>query len=201
MKSTDLGSMKRILRILIALFGSVFSAGLTSASMCGPSQGLTSRPRWADVVCAHVPYAWLVLIPILFAFFHFLLGRSCAPFRRHIVVVLWLIYGLYGCVFWIDWQRGWTALYPLASIAAAVGVALQKFWGRLLVYAMSALFIAGWCWGTAVAARAGTFPGPSVLFTVLQLMPGTAFVLLALFSCYVVTPLSAPTPASRSPGA
>ena len=78
------------------------------------------------------------------------------------------------------------AIGPAASIAAAVGVALRKWWSRPLVLLLALLFVGTWLYYTWLATTAGFYRGWPLRNVVISLLPGLFFSSIAVFCCYVV---------------
>ena len=180
--------MKLMVRLVVALFGAVFGALLLSVQACSYAARQADRPRWADFICGHnVGYQWIVSLPLLFVLLLTLLSTPLSRFRRTLVVMVLAVYGFYGVIQSFSSPLAWTALFPPAVLAAAVGVALRARWARYLVYALTGVFVITWGYSIWVAANAGYFESSGPGRSLLSLMPGVAFVLLGLFCCYVVT--------------
>lgn len=114
--------------------------------------------------------------------------------------MLLAVYGVYGVIQSVAPPLAWTALFPPALLAAAVGVAINTRWARSLVYALTLVFVTTWGYSIWVAANAGYFQSSGPARSLLSLMPGIAFVLLGLFCCYVVTTTpSVANPSGRGP--
>jgi hypothetical protein len=174
--------MKSIIRILIALFGAFF--GSLQINMISCRHGIPERP-WSHWFCENQLWTWPVLLLVLFTALMLLLGKHFVAFRRPISVFLLLLYGVYGILYAIEWRVWWPALVPIGSVLAAVGIALRKVWGRLIVCAFSLVFTLYWCWSVAYAVLSGYMTSVRPLEAALSLVPGIAFVLLAGFCCYV----------------
>ncbi len=119
--------MKVLIRACIALFGAVFGSLVASVSTCSYAASRSPWPHWADFVCGHNVWAlWLVTAPLFFAVTALLLGRHVIRFRRHMVVVLLVMYGLHGTVHLVSINAWSMALLPVATLVAAGGVALVE---------------------------------------------------------------------------
>jgi type IV secretory pathway VirB6-like protein len=125
--------------------------------------------------------------PLFFAVIALLLGRHVIRFRRHMVVVLLVMYGLYGTAHLVSIHAWSMAFLPVATLVAASGVALRKSWPQYLVYVLSLLWVAQWSYYVWRAANSGYFRSSGVELSALSLMPGAAFLVLIIFCCYVVT--------------
>jgi hypothetical protein len=180
--------MKVLIRACIALFGAVFGSLVASVSTCSYAANRSPWPHWADFVCGYNVWAlWLVTAPLFFAVTALLLGRHVIRFRRHMVVVLLVMYGLYGTVHLVSINAWSMALLPVATLVAAGGVTLRKRWAQYLVYVLSLLWVAQWSYYVWRAANSGYFQSSGVELSVLSLMPGTDFLVLIIFCCNVVT--------------
>jgi hypothetical protein len=74
------------------------------------------------------------------------------------------------------------------SLVACYGTAMLRPWSRYLVYVLTALFIAGWCYSVYSGAAVGYFSVfvPSRVLVAKALAPGLALVVLScLASLYV----------------
>jgi hypothetical protein len=78
------------------------------------------------------------------------------------------------------------AIVPVASVAAAVGVALHQAWSRVLVLLLAGLFVGTWILSLWLASSAGAFHGWSARNIVISVLPGAFFSSLAVFCCFVV---------------
>src|SRR5215467_5313959 len=126
--------MKVLIRVGVALFGAMFGSLAASVSTCSYAASRSPWLRWADFVCGHNVWVfWLLSALPLFVLFTVLLGRHAKRFRRQMVVVLLTIYGVYALIHVATIKAWWVALFPLATLVAAVGVALSKRWSKYLV--------------------------------------------------------------------
>jgi hypothetical protein len=191
--------MKALIRMGVALFGALFGSLAVSVSTCTFAASRSPWPHWADFVCGHNVWAlWLLSAPTLFALLAVLLGSPLRRFRRHMVVGLLAIYGVYGLAHLVGIDAWWMALFPVAMLVAATGVALGKRWARYLVYVLSLVWVTQWSYYAWIAGNSGYFRSLGVERSVLSLMPGTAFLLAVTFCCYVVSTLQPTAEIGRS---
>jgi hypothetical protein len=89
------------------------------------------------------------------------------------------------CAFalWFGWtQRRWPMLaVGLVAGFACVGAANMQRWSRFVVFAMSAGLASTWLYSIYAAARVGYFHPLAWITIMLQLIPGIALLLVALF--------------------
>jgi hypothetical protein len=95
-------------------------------------------------------------------------------------------YGLWGLM--SCWQtHAWvSAIGPVASIVAAVGVALRKLWCRPLVLLLALFFVGTWIYYMWHASVTGFYHGWPLRNVVISFLPGLFFSSVAMFCCYVV---------------
>jgi hypothetical protein len=131
--------MKAFTRVLIALFGAFFVSLYAQVSVCRP--GIPEQPsnQW---LCGHrlLP-TWLLLIPVFFIALMLLLGKHCVAYRRTMSVLLLSTYGIYAAFESVKLHAWWQVSFSVAMLLAAVGIALRKRWGSVLVCALSLLFV------------------------------------------------------------
>lgn len=102
-------------------------------------------------------------------------------------IVIWLIsamlvaYGAYNI--WAIYLTGdyWFSLWVVACFAGAVGLVLSKSWSQYFVYAVSFFTVGGWLYVTISIAIQG-WPYPSVVKTVISLVPGIFLTLVCVLS-------------------
>ena len=153
-KSPQTGVIKAAARMLIALFTAFFGTVQLSMTVCRIDPGAA----WTDWLChTHRFASPLVSFAFLFALTLLVLSRRSATFRRPFAVLLLLAYALYSVVDTFEFRFWWLALLTVATLIAAIGVALKARWGALVTYAISALFVIYWSWGVITAARVGFF--------------------------------------------
>jgi hypothetical protein len=175
--------MKAFTRVLIALFGAFFVSLYAQVSVCRP--GILEQPsnQW---LCGHrlLP-TWLLLIPVFFIALMLLLGKHCVAYRRTMSVLLLSTYGIYAAFESVNLHAWWQVSFSVAMLLAAVGIALRKRWGSVLVCALSLLFGVYYIWSVGVAVHSGYLKTVRPLEAALSFVPGIAFGLLAGFCCYV----------------
>ena len=105
------------------------------------------------------------------------------PLGMLITVALLAIYAAYA--FWTtcvdkSWVHGGLGV---VSLVACYGAAMLRTWSQYLVYLLTALFIAGWCYSVYSGAKVEYFGFffPSYAAAIRPLVPGFA---LVLFSCF-----------------
>lgn len=185
--------IKSLIRVAAAMFAALFGALALSVQICTYAMHRTAWPHWADLVCGHnVGVQWLLSAPAIFVLTSLLLGKTLRRFRPYVAVLLLAIFGIYGLVNLLGTPNWWKTGFPAAALVAAVAVATGQRWARFLVYALSLLFAGDWLYFVWRAAVSGAFRDTGAEMTALSLLPGAAVVLLAAYSCYVVTsqPLS-----------
>lgn len=79
-----------------------------------------------------------------------------------------------------------SAIGPILSAAAALGVAYRKHWSRWLVLLLVVLFVGTWIYWISVAAISGFYRTRPLQYTIISLIPGSAFCAVAVFCVYVV---------------
>jgi len=107
--------------------------------------------------------------------------KLITPIGMLITVALLALYAAYA--FWtahIDksWIYGFLGLL---SLVACYGAAMLRVWSQYLVYLLTALFIAAWCYSVYAAAVVGFFSFffSSHVLAIKTLVPGFALVLLS----------------------
>jgi len=175
--------MKSFIRVLIALYGAFFASLYGQVSAC-PS-GTLEQP-WKEWLCGHrlLP-TWLLLIPVLFIAFMFLLGKHSLAYRRTMSVLLLSTYGIFAAFETVNSHAWWQVPFSVSVLLAAIGIALRKKWGSVLVCALSLVFAVIYAWSVVTGIQSGYIKTVRPLEAVLSFMPGIAFGLLAGFCCYV----------------
>ena len=115
--------------------------------------------------------------------------KLITPMGMLITVALLAVYATYA--FWTAYtDQSWLyALLGVLSSVACVGTALLRPWSQYLVYALTALFIVGWCYSVYAGAVVGYFSFffESTAAAAKALAPGMALVILscsASWNCY-----------------
>jgi hypothetical protein len=177
-----MNALKTSIRLLVTLFAALFGTLQLSMTI----QALLPADAWVRQMChAHPIVSPGLSFVTLFAITLLVLSRRCAAWRLPLAVVVLASYGIYEIVEAVHYRAWSLALAPLVALGSAVGVGLRASWGAFLTCALSTFFVVYWIWGVVTAARNGTFVSRSALIDVLMLVPGTAFLLLAGFCCYV----------------
>lgn len=180
--------VKAAIRIAGALFGALFGSLAVSVQVCTSAAHAPTWPHWADIVCGHnIWLQWLMSIPVLFALLSFLLGASVRRSRVHIVVLVLAAFGIYAAFNSLENRSWWWVEVPVLALAAAFGVALRKRWARYVVYALTLVYAVAWGYSICRGVVVGLFHEYGAARSVLSLLPGIAFALVAAFCCYVVT--------------
>ena len=115
--------------------------------------------------------------------------KLITPWGMLVTVALLAVYATYS--FWSAYagQSGLYALLGAVSAVTCVGTALLRPWSQYLVYALTALFIVGWCYSVYAGAVVGYFSFffESTAAAAKALAPGMALVILscrASWNCY-----------------
>jgi len=112
--------------------------------------------------------------------------KLITPIGMLITVALLALYAAYA--FWtahIDksWIYGFLGLL---SLVACYGAAMLRVWSQYLVYLLTALFIAAWCYSVYAAAAVGFFSFffSSRLLAIKALAPGLVLVMLSCLASW-----------------
>jgi len=170
--------MKLLVRVLAGLFIAAFVTLSISIAACPPDREVS--------FCGPRPWVrWAVCFPLVFILLFFGLSERLKRYRRYAVVALLGLYGIYGLT---DpaWWHSWWVVPSIALLIAALGVALKFPWARSLVWMLAAVFVVLWVYSIWAAERAGYFLDSSAGVALLSLVPGSVFLLAAIFCCYVV---------------
>ena len=107
--------------------------------------------------------------------------KLITPIGMLITVALLVLYASYA--FWTAYvDRSWlSALLGVLPLVACFGTAMLHAWSQYLVYLLTALFIAAWCYSVYAGATVGFFSFfySSHLLAAKALAPGAALVLLS----------------------
>ena len=107
--------------------------------------------------------------------------KLITPIGMLITVALLALYAAYA--FWTAYvDRSWLyAFLGVLSLVACFGTAMLRAWSQYLVYSLTVLFIAGWCYSVYAGAAVGffSFSYSSHLLAVKALAPGIALVVLS----------------------
>jgi hypothetical protein len=114
--------------------------------------------------------------------------KLITPIGMLITVALLALYAAYA--FWTAYVDN-SALYGLLgllSLVACYGTAMLRPWSQFLVYLLTALFVAVWCYSVYAGAVAGFFSFffPSHVLVIKALAPGFALVVLSCLASWNV---------------
>jgi hypothetical protein len=126
--------------------------------------------------------------------------KLITPLGMLITVALLAVYAAYA--FWTAYvDQSWLyGLLGVLSFAASYGTAVLRPWSQFLVYLLTTLFVAAWCYSVYQGAAVGFF---SIFFSsqalvMKALAPGLALVVLScVASCYVFNYFRRPQPLSQ----
>jgi hypothetical protein len=107
--------------------------------------------------------------------------KLITPIGMLITVALLALYATYA--FWTAYvDRSWLyALLGVLSLVACFGTAMLRAWSQYVVYLLTTLFIAAWCYSVYAGAAVGFFSFfySSNLLAAKALAPGFALVMLS----------------------
>jgi len=114
--------------------------------------------------------------------------KLITPMGMLIALALLVVYAVYAFrTAYIDesWIYG---LLGVLSLAACYGTAMLRAWSQYLVYSLTALFIAAWCYSVYAGAAVGYFSFffSSNLLAAKALAPGFALVALSCVASWNV---------------
>ena len=114
------------------------------------------------------------------------MAKSPTPAPILITVALLALYSAYSL--WTAISAGSWISYAIAAVAAAgcVGAAMLRPWSQFLVYPLTAVFVATWCYSIYSAATVGYFGLFSAPEMARSLAPGIFLTLLSCFCSYAV---------------
>ena len=114
--------------------------------------------------------------------------KLITPIGMLITVALLALYAAYS--FWTAYvDQSWIyGFLGVLSLAACYGTAMLRAWSQCLVYALTALFIAGWCYSVYAGAAVGFFSFffSSHLLAAKALAPGFALVVVSCVASWNV---------------
>ena len=107
--------------------------------------------------------------------------KLITPVGMLITVAVLAVYAAYA--FWTAYiDKSWIyGFLGAVSLVSCYGTAMLRAWSQYLVYALTVLFIAGWCYSVYAGAEVGFFSFfyASHLLAVKALAPGFALVVLS----------------------
>lgn len=183
------GTAKTLIRVAVAIFGALFGSLAASVQICTSALHRAVWPHWADFVCGHnVGFFWLFSAPILFVLVSLLLSARFRSMRVYVVVLLLAAFGINGLLKTLVGAYSWWWIeLPVAALGGAIGIALRKGWARYCVYTLALVFAITWVYSIWRAIDSGYYHEIGPAQSMLSLLPGLAFALLAAFCGYVVT--------------
>jgi hypothetical protein len=112
--------------------------------------------------------------------------KLITPIGMLITVALLAVYATYA--FWTaSVDKSWIyGLLGVLSLVACYGTAMLRAWSQWLVYLLTALFIAAWCYSVYAGATVGffTFFFSSRLLAIKALAPGLMLVMLSCLASW-----------------
>ena len=107
--------------------------------------------------------------------------KLITPIGMLITVALLALYAAYAC--WTAYvDHSWTyGLLGVLSLVACYGTAMLRAWSQYLVYLLTTLFVAAWCYSVYSGAAVGFFNVffSSHVLVIKALAPGLALVVLS----------------------
>ena len=114
--------------------------------------------------------------------------KLITPIGMLITVAVMALYAAYG--FWTTYvDKSWLyGALGMLSLGACYGTAMLRAWSQYLVYLLTALFVAAWCYSVYSGAALGYFSFffSSNLLVAKALAPGFALVLLSFLASWNV---------------
>ena len=112
--------------------------------------------------------------------------KLITPIGMLITVAVLALYATYA--FWTAYvDKSWIyGLLGVLSLVACYGTAMLRAWSQYLVYLLTALFIAAWCYSVYAGAAVGFFSFffSSQLLAIKALAPGLALVVLSCIASW-----------------
>jgi hypothetical protein len=114
--------------------------------------------------------------------------KLITPIGMLITVALLAVYAVYA--FWTAYvDNSWTyGTLGVLALGACYGTAMLRAWSQYLVYLLTGLFVAAWCYSVYAGAAVGFFGifFSSHVLVIKALAPGAALVLLSFLASWNV---------------